>query len=957
MVNIQNYGFALVREVKLDEISAVLYELEHTKTGARLVYLDREDENKTFSIGFPTPPNDDTGVFHIIEHSVLCGSKKYPLNDPFAELLKGSLNTFLNAMTYEDRTVYPVSSRCEKDFLNLVDVYLDAVLAPNMLDNPAIFMQEGWHYEYNQEEGSLSYNGVVFNEMKGAYSSADELGMMALNSALYSGTPYCRDSGGNPLYIPTLTYESFKKTHKKYYHPSAAKIVLDGRMDLEKLLPLIASHLDKYERKKIDYLDYGHPTETVKLSEISYEISENEDEHGKTRLMYGYVCSDYNNSEEHLALSVLCDVLCGSNAAPLKKALLDDGLAKDVTMYAARSRETTLVIEIRDADENRLDEIDSRVREVVSSLVDQGIDKNKITSTLNSIEFRLRERDFGTLPTGIAFAMSMYGVWMYGKNPEDALLLNGVLESVRAKIDSDYFESTLASAILENTRYAKVIMHPDKTLGEKNAAAERAALDNALKAMSADEINRIILDEQTLHEWQQAEPTEEALLSLPTLSLSDLPEKISRPTASVREINGVKTLFCPVKADGIVYVSMLLDASDLCKEQLTDLGMLSSALLNFPTENHDPLSLQNDAKANLGSLFASFTAGSKDGKVTPYLKIAASSLISKTDDLIRLVKELLSSKINSTDEVARLVSQAKSHVEDAIISSGESVALSRVEASMSEAGAVMEYLSGYEAYRTLAKINGDDEAINNLTERLADLLLALTDRRRLTLSIAGDVDDAFIYQITELFPVGKEEIVSATTPICAAKNEFVLTPSKVAYAVIGGKSDEIKNNLGLMRVTRSILSYEYLWNRVRVQGGAYGTGFVPRKDGSISFYSYRDPSPGNSLVAYRESVKYLNELAASNMDITKFIIGAVGEYDSIITPRTAALICTTDYLSGWSGEEEARVRKQLLSVKCADLARAANIIEGAIQDERIAIVGGSEQLESLNYTPERIIKI
>ena len=386
--------------------------------------------------------------------------------------------------------------------------------------------------------------------------------------------------------------------------------------------------------------------------------------------------------------------------------------------------------------------------------------------------------------------------------------------------------------------------------------------------------------------------------------------------------------------------------------------MLTSALLNFPTENYDALSLQNEIKANLGSLFSSFTVGTRESVTIPYLKIGASALISKTDELIRLVRELLlTSRIDNAGEIKNIAMQAKAHIEDMMISSGESVALSRVEAGLSDAGAMSEYLSGYEAYRLLCEICKDDEKIARLTEDISTLLDRIIDRRRLTIAVTGDARDDLIERITEIFPIGIGEIQRKNTPACAEKSEFVLIPSKVAYAVIGGKSELVGKNLGLMRVVRSILSYEYLWNTVRVQGGAYGTGFVPRKDGSLSFYSYRDPSPARSLMAYRDSAAYLRSISKSGEDITKFIIGAIGEYDTLITPRTASLISTSDHLNGWSGEDEAAVRAQMLSVKASDLAYAADIIEDALGNERIAIVGGTEHLNSLDKKPERIIRI
>ena len=449
MTNIEKYGFSQVRKLYLDELDATLYEFSHIKSDARLIYLDREDENKTFAIGFATPPSDDTGVFHIIEHSVLCGSEKYPLNDPFAELLKGSLNTFLNAITYEDRTVYPVSSRCEKDFLNLVDVYMDAVFAPNMLHNPSIFRQEGWHYEYDGESNSLSYNGVVYNEMKGAYSSPDELGGCVLRQQLFPNSPYSKDSGGIPAAIPELTYEQFKAAHQKYYHPTNARIVLDGRIDMDKILPMLDAHLSKFDKQQRVCLEGKSEPVIAPTVEIKYEISETEDEHGRARVLYGYVFADHTDREASIATSILSDILCGSNASPLKKAILDKGLAKNVEMYVSKSKDLTLNIEVRDADEGRLNEIDEVINEVIGELVTGGIDKKKILSSLNFIEFKNRERDFGSLPTGIVLALSLYGEWMYSDAPEQALIMDDIFTSIRSKIDSDYFEKLLDLAFIK----------------------------------------------------------------------------------------------------------------------------------------------------------------------------------------------------------------------------------------------------------------------------------------------------------------------------------------------------------------------------------------------------------------------------------------------------------------------------------------------------------------------------
>ena len=955
MTGLTKYGFCLIRERWLGELEATLYEMEHIKSGARLIHLDREDENKTFAIGFPTPPFDDSGVFHIIEHSVLCGSRKYPMRDPFAELLKGSLNTFLNAVTYEDRTVYPVSSRCEKDFLNLTDVYLDAVFAPNLLTNPSIFHQEGWHYELD-EEGKLSINGVVYNEMKGAYSSPDELSGVALNRALWSDEFYRHDSGGDPDFIPTLTYEKFKEAYEKHYHPSSAKIILDGKIDLDKLLPLIDSHLCRYDRREANVLPTDYKARICEPVEIKYEIAENEDEKGRARLVNGFVWSDFDNKEDQLVASILCDLLCGSNASVLKKALLDKGLAKDAAMFSLRSRKQTVVLEIRDFNLTDLDKINDTVNEVINSLVENGIDKNRLHATLNTIEFRLRERDYGSLPVGIAFAMSMMGDWMYGGDPEEALLVDDTVETVRRMIDDGEFEAALRRMMLDSDHRATVIMIPDKNLGREAAIKEEEGLKKLLDSMSEEDIKNISCAIDALEEWQSADESE-AQKTLPTLTLSDIRPRPAKPELNITEYNKARILDCNIKTNGIVYVSLHFDASDVASEELLALSVLSAALINCPTKTRDALSLQSDIKTNLGSLFASFTAETKDGVTTPYLKIGASALSSKCEDLIRLAKEVMLESVIDYGECGNLIKQIKASLEDAMIGSGEAFALSRVDASMSEGGAVAEYLTGYEAYKLLCEIISDEEKKKALTNSISALLKRLISRDRLTLSIAGDTPDGFAERLIDSIPDNNSPAEKKTTPLVSDGDEYILLPSKVAYAVAGGYSERARDHLGLLRVVRSILSYEYLWNKVRVKNGAYGTGFTPKRGGHVSFYSYRDPNPGASLGYYRESADYLRAIADSGEDVTKFVIGAYGEYDMITTPRMAAMIVTRNYLSGWSENDEARVLQEMLSVKTSDLRLAADIIDEALSNERRAIVGGQEQLSALGYKPKTILKI
>ena len=951
------HGFKINRIRELPELSATLYVMTHEATGAELAYFERDDDNKTFAISFTTPPEDDTGVFHIIEHSVLCGSEKYPLKDPFAELLKGSLNTFLNALTYEDRTVYPVSSRCERDFLNLVDIYMDAVFSPLMLKNPQIFMQEGWHYEYNDEDSALSYNGVVYNEMKGAYSSPDDVGGMELARLLFDGTPYACDSGGNPEFIPTLTYEGLKKAHEKHYHPSNAKVILDGKIDLDKILPLISERFSRYTKRDEKIIIPPTKRNLPRTKRVRYEISQNEQTAGRDRILFGTVYSDYADRRAIFTALILSDILAGTNASPLKKALLDRGLCKDAAVYANRSREQTVIIEIRDTDEEKLEEITALTEEVIRDLHKNGIDKKQLKSTINAIEFKLRERDHGSTPEGISNALSAFGVWNYGGAPEDALLVNDVIESLKAQIDGDYFENELLKMTVDNPHRATVVMAADKEIAAELEDALSRKLSDKLLTLSADELSEIIEADDALKVWQEAEESDEAIASIPTLALSDIPQKTQRTKSSVCDIDGAKILNLDIETNGIVYISLYFDASDLNEQELSALSVLSYLYLNTDTEGLDALTLQNEIKANLGSFTTTPSIATKDGISTPYLKVTASMLSTRCDEFIGILTEvLLKSKLDNKKELSTVTAQTRSTIEDIIISSGETIALARCEASYSSAGAMTEYMNGYEMYKYLKTCESDEE-LTLLMNRVTEVAKKIMKRNRLTVSLAGDHPDDLTERIVSLFPKDSVPIVRKEIPPCADKYECYKTPSKVSYAAMGGFSEKICKNLGYMRAAHTILSYEHLWNTVRVKNGAYGTGFSARRDGGISFYSYRDPNPSASLDFYRESSAYLRECASMDIDLTKFIIGTIGEFDILTTPRTKALIATTRYLNGWGEEHEERAREQLLNMTAKDLVIVADILDEALSDASVVVVGNREHIDSLPTPAEHTVEI
>ncbi len=958
-INDRLHGFVVTRSVDVPDVSGRLFEMTHEGSGASLIYLDRDDENKTFAIGFRTLPIDDTGVFHIIEHSVLCGSDKYPVKEPFVELLKGSQNTFLNAMTYEDRTVYPVSSRNPKDFLNLVNVYMDAVLHPTALKDPKIFRQEGWHFEID-EDGNLIYNGVVYNEMKGAYSSPDEISVATAKATLFPDTPYKYESGGAPVSIPDLTFEDFCASHKKFYHPSNAVMFLDGRLDLDASLSLLDSYLSEYTPiEKTEAIAPQSPIDGG-VATVHYEISENENPEGKCRLSLNYVYGSPEDGKLILATNILIDALLGSNDAPLKKAILKSGLAEDFDTFTNRTVQQSLQMEARGVKEENLEALERLILDSIKKIADEGIDKNAISSALNAIEFKLREKDYGSFPKGVAFALSVFGATNYGRSPEAALSYESDIQAVRDAIDTDYFEKTLLEMTVNNPHRSKVILLPDKEMGKKTSAEEKARLAKIKDSMTPEELEAIKAETEALKAWQASVDNEENLAKLPTLGIEDVYVSEDVTPTEVKNISGCEVINHPVDTSGIGYYKLLFKASDLSCEEIFALNILSTLFGNVKTEKHTPLEVQNLTKANLGSLSFGITTAGKAGEVSPYLVVSGSSLDSKREDLRSILTEvLLTSDLSDKDALKNLVLQSKLMAEDVFSQSGHGVAMGRVNAALYSDGVIREYISGYEAYRLLCGlIDNFDSQIDNFIDKIKGLHKKLVTRERLTISMTGALDEAFISSLIGDIPT--DGVTPGTKEIkpLGFRNEAIIVPSRVSYAVAGGDAGEdVKELLGALMVSRSILSYEYLWNQIRVLGGAYGAGFFARRQGFVGCYSYRDPSPVASIAKYKECGSFLNGLRSSGMDLTKFIIGAIGEYDTLTTPRLAGSKATADYLSGWTPADDSRVLSDMKSTDKDSLAKVSSLLDKVFENAVTCVVGSREHIEANKDSFDNIIEI
>lgn len=958
-INDRLHGFKVLREVRVPDVSGTLYELTHEGSGASLYYLARPDENKTFAIAFRTLPVDDTGVFHIIEHSVLCGSDRYPVKEPFVELLKGSQNTFLNALTYEDRTVYPVSSRNPKDFLNLVSVYMDAVLHPRALTNPQIFRQEGWHYELDAE-GNLIYNGVVFNEMKGAYSSPDEISMATAKATGFPDTPYRYESGGAPSAIPNLTFEQFCASHKKFYHPTNAMMFLDGEVDLDATLDLLNDFLKDYTPiEKTEKIPLQKPVDGG-TNTVYYELSEAEDPTGKARLTLGYCFGTPDDGALMLATSIIGDALLGSNDAPLKKAVLESGLAEDLDIFTNRTVQQSVLLEAKGVKEENLGALEELIIGTIRDIAEKGIDRNALSSALNATEFKLREMDYGSFPKGVAFALSVFGATNYERAPESALYYEADIKALRDALGTDYYEKTLLAMTVDNPHRTKVIMLPDKEYGKRVSAEEKARLAAAKAAMTPEEIQAIKEECEALKAWQASVDTPEALATLPSLAIEDIYVS-DKVTPTHAEDRGYQLISHPIDTSGIGYYKLFFKASDLTEEEIFTLNTMSMLFGNVKTESHTPIEVQNLIKANLGGLSHSVGISGKPGDLSPYFIITSSALDSKREDMKSIIAEvLLTSDLTDKTALKNLLTQSKFMAEDMFSQAGHSVALGRAMAALYADGAMKEYISGYEAYKLLkGVIDNYDSQIDGFIEKILAVHKKVITKNRVTVSVTGELDTAFVDSLVSILPEDGVTPAKSTIKPLGFKSEAIIVPSRVSYAVIGADAGQaVDENLGSILVSRSILSYEYLWNQIRVLGGAYGAGFLGRRQGFVGCYSYRDPSPAASIEKYKECGSFLGGMADSpEADLTKFIIGAVGEYDTLATPRLAGAKATGDYMTGWTPEDDAKVLSDMKSCDREALKKVAKLLDEAFKTPVISVVGSREHIEANRHLFDNIIEI
>ncbi len=934
------HGFTLLRQVPMPELEGELFEFAHDQTGLKLCWLSRKDDNKTFGIAFTTLPEDSTGVFHILEHSVLCGSDRYPVKEPFVELLKSSMNTFLNAMTFPDKTFYPISSRNDKDFLNLMRVYLDAVFHPAVYQKPEIFRQEGWSYEFH-ENGNPGYKGVVFNEMKGALADPDEQVQVVINRALFPDTPYAFVSGGDPASIPDLTYEKFVESHQRFYAPSNAFVFLDGDLELDTVLGIIDGEFlkDFGRTQRIAPPAMQTPVDGG-VQELTYEISPEESPEGKARLAQGWVIGTWADRETITALRILAEVLAGTNHSPLKKAVLSQGLAEDVSISVIDGvSQPFALLNVRNLRQEDVDSVRQLIRSELERIVRDGLDHMQLEAELARGEFLERERDYGSYPKGIVLGISALETWLYGGDPEKNLQVGDLYKNLREKVSTGWFEALLKRLLLENPHKAEVVLLPSAQAGEERRQKELSRLDAEAAAWTQEQKAFHMQQQEKLLAWQNSEDTPEALATLPHLALSDISDQPEELPTEIREIGGLTVLQHTVAAGGILYVTLYFDAGSYLPQELSALGFLSSLLGKLRTADTPADQLNNRIGLLLGGLESYISASSElaTGQAVTRLCVSFSTLESNLQAALELVSEILT-KTDFTEE-AEIRSLLRQQVEmdrDQLVMAGHSAAIRRVSAQFTAEGAVNEYAGGFEAYLWKKRQEEDSQGLSTL---LTDLYHRAFQRTGLTLSVTGS--DGYAEAIASAFsalPQGAAMAPAEIQPFGIQK-EGIVIPADICFAVRGGSIGAYSGDLAL---SAKIVSLAYLWNTIRVTGGAYGTGMMIRPSGALYCYSYRDPGGVRSLEKYLSCGEFLRSFSQQCDDFTGFIIGTVSDASPVLTPRMIGMNADSYYWRGITYEDRCRYRHELLSATPEKLLAAADRMDQALSASGFCVLGGPE---------------
>jgi Zn-dependent M16 (insulinase) family peptidase len=967
------HGFKLLSVETVDELNSTALKFEHVKSGASLLYLSNDDDNKVFAITFRTPPTDDSGIAHVMEHSSLCGSKKFRTKEPFMSLRKSSLQTFLNAYTADDCTSYPVASRNDKDLLNLMNVYMDAVLFPRVLELSEILMQEGWHYEVNPETGELSYNGIVYNEMKGTYSSPQGYLYRKIQKSMYAGSTYGNDSGGDPHSIPTLTIEKFRDFHQKFYHPSNAMIFLYGNGDAEKHLQFLdTEYLNRFERKTIDAeITTPGTFDKPKTFEFEYSVTPTEPTEGKTFLSLNYLLPvDLENVRRQFGMDLLAYILVQSEAAPLKRALLDAGVGKEISAsFDSSLKQPCFSIIVKNSDQEKKELFEKIVDQTLKNLVKQGIDRKLIDGAVNRKEFQLREFSGGHFSKGISINMQLHKNWVHHLDPLLDQRFEPVFKKIREEAANGYFEKLILQYLLENSSRGSVTLIPKQGLEKEDAERLKTKLAEIKKSLSVAEIDEIKKKQQILIERQSAPDKPEEIAAIPRLSLSDLKAQPENIPFTKKTVGDTPIINIDTDTNKIAYVTVCFDAMQLPSVAAPYTMLISDLLGRLDTTTYTYSGLNSEIDIHTGGISAGVTTypiEGKPGEFAAVFTIRTKTLLPKLEKGLDLTFEMLNTRFKNAERIKEIIRERRIALEQRFLTSGHRLGQVRAASYFSPIDAYKDRTSGIGYYQFLLefekKLEADPAKMLHFLEITAGKLFGKCGNRLITVTLpqrdfvtAEPVIAAFESRIRK----DSESGVSATTfKVNSQLNEAIIVPTRVQYVVRA--ADYQKAGVaysGKLLVLTDVLRTGYIWDNIRILGGAYGGGFAVERSGVCSFWSYRDPNLEKTISVFDKTAEYLETFDISETELSDAIIATIGGLDKPLTPSQKAERVTSMYYSGLTQENLLREWNEVLSTTKNDLRQFATMFRNVTEQNNLCVFGNNEKLETRKNLFKNIIRI
>ena len=957
-------AYEILEQCPLRDLKSEGVILRHKKSGARVAVISNDDDNKVFYIGFRTPAEDSTGVPHIIEHTVLCGSDKYPVKDPFVELVKGSLNTFLNAITYPEKTIYPVASCNDIDFQNLMSVYMDAVFYPNIYKHEEIFKQEGWHYELESKDAPLTYNGVVYNEMKGAYSSEESVLERFTMNSLFPDNTYAHESGGDPKNIPDLTYEEYLDFHRKYYHPVNSYICIYGDVDIEERLNWMdENYLKNFPAIEIDsHIEPQKPFDEMKVLSTEYAVATDADCSEKTYYSFCTAMDVTLDQEKCRAFELISYVLLEMPGAPLKQAILDAGIGTDIDAdFCDILRQSMFSITTKNAKPGLRDKFYEVIVSTLKEIVKEGIDRKDLEAAINSTEFREREADFGGFPKGLLYVLKTFKTWLYDDTlPYDGLIYEDIYKNLREKLGTDYYEKLIEEYILGNPHAVLVEMNPKPGLALENEKAIAKKLEDYKASLSDEELDELVAQTKALKAYQEEQSPKEVLEKIPLLKREDIRKKVRPLHNEEKQICGVKTIHHDIHTNGIIYLDMLFDVNSL-SEYVPQISFLATLLGYMDTTEHTFREFDTETNFYSGGIGSDLNIYSLYNLEDVELKfdVKTKTLAGRIKDTVRLMAEMMFKTVFTDEKHLReVVAETRSRLKVRLMSAGHQAAVSYSMAGITVDGWYNDYSMGIGYYDYLVKLDENfDGEKEKLIKGCEELVKAMFKKENMLISCTCDDEDyakfeeamsSFIGKLDDFEKKNKADVstLEKYRPDVKYRKTAFSTPAEIQYAAVSGSYKDVPDvNDGAMTVTRHLLSYGYLWNEVRVKGGAYGVMCKFTRDGSGSFVSYRDPNLSATYEVYKKAADYLANYEADEREVTKTIIGTISGLDTPLTPAMDGKRSMNIYLTKTPLEVLQKERDQILACTKEDIRKTADAVRKVADAENICVIGNEQHIK------------